>query len=168
MILLAKNSSNPGRFKIGHKSGMTGKQHSKQTCNKLRLANIGKKHSEKTKIKISLSKKGNCSPQDGKNNFNWKGGRSKDADGYIRIYSPNRQFPSKHNNQFLEHILVIEDHLKRKLLSSEQIHHLGLRDDNQLHMLMVFSSQSAHQRFHHNPANVKPEEIIFDGRLLKS
>jgi len=32
---------------------------------------------------------------------------------------------------------------------------------------MAFINKSAHIRFHGNPNNVKPEEIIFDGRLLK-
>lgn len=32
---------------------------------------------------------------------------------------------------------------------------------------MAFKSESAHQRFHYNPNNVKSYEIIFDGRKLK-
>lgn len=33
---------------------------------------------------------------------------------------------------------------------------------------MCFSSNSAHKRWHKDPKNVKPEEIIFDGRKLLS
>ena len=32
--------------------------------------------------------------------------------------------------------------------------------------IMKVNSQSAHMRFHKNPKNVKPSEIIFDGCLL--
>jgi len=55
----------------------------------------------------------------------------------------------------------------RYLLPQEKCHHLNdIKDDNRPQNLMAFTSESAHQRFHHNPRNVKPEEIIWDGRKL--
>jgi len=61
---------------------------------------------------------------------------------------------------------LLKKHIKRYLTRKEVVHHLGERDDNRPHMLMAFTGISAHMRFHHNPNNVKPSEIIFDGRLL--
>ena len=70
-------------------------------------------------------------------------------------------------NNYYEHRLVVERHLGRSLTKKvEVVHHLGEKDDNRPQMLMAFTSNSAHLRFHHNPKNVKPKEIIFDGRKL--
>jgi len=95
----------------------------------------------------------------------WKGGKIK-REGYIFIHQPNHPFC---NNQsyIQEHRLVIEKQIGRYLKSKEESHHLNeIRDDNRPKNLMAFTSKSAHQRFHKNPNNVKPNEIVFDGRHL--
>lgn len=52
-------------------------------------------------------------------------------------------------------------------MPTEKVHHLDeIRNNNNPKNLMAFVSNSAHIRFHKNPNNVKPEEIIFDGRKL--
>jgi len=143
-----------------------------------------KKHRNKIskalKGRVSWSKNKKCPQFSGKNNYffgkhfkgknhpYWKGGKTKDKDGYIYIYKPKHPF---HNNKnyVLKHRLVVEKHIGRYLLLKEQTHHLNENtSDNKPQNLMAFTSNSAHQRFHKNPNNVKPSEIIFDGRKLKT
>ena len=96
----------------------------------------------------------------------WKGGRIKDGSGYILIKEFNHPFRNKRNYVF-EHRLIIEKEINRYLLSKEQCHHINeIKNDNKLKNLIAFINQSAHQRFHRNPQNVKPSEIIFDGRQV--
>ena len=67
-----------------------------------------------------------------------------------------------------EHRLVIEKYIKRYLGRKESVHHLDeIKSNNAPNNLMAFTSESAHQRFHKDPNNVRPEEIIFDGRIFK-
>ena len=102
----------------------------------------------------------------GKNGPYWKGGKIISSYGYIFIWKPKHPFVAKRGYIF-EHRLVIEKQIGRYLLPKEKSHHLnGIKTDNRPENLMAFTSESAHQRFHHNPNNVKPSEIIFDGRKL--
>ena len=96
----------------------------------------------------------------------WKGGRMNHR-GYILVKMPNHPF-CNNNGYIREHRLIVEQQIDRYLLPKETPHHLGTKDDNRPHMLMAFSSHSAHLRFHKNPNNVKAFEIIFDGRKLLS
>lgn len=121
----------------------------------------GKNHSEETKRKISESRAGRFV---GSKSPHWKGGRMK-RDGYIFILKPNHPF-SNNLGYVAEHRLVIEQQIGRYLTPKEIGHHCGKKDDNRPHMLMVFSSRSAHVRFHKDPNNVKPEEIVFDGSKI--
>lgn len=101
----------------------------------------------------------------GKNHFHWKGGKFKTTQGYILIKKPNHPFCN--NVGYVKRAnLVVEKIINRFLKSPELVHHRGKRDDDRPHMLIAFINKSVHSRFHKNPNNVKPEEIIFDGRLL--
>lgn len=133
----------------------------------------GRKHSQETKdmMKNSHRKishdyiktkyKKNDPRVTGENSHNWNGGKYKHSAGYI--------FKKIANNTYdLEHRIVGSQILGRPLKNEEQVHHMGNKDDNRKHMLIIFSSNSAHQRFHHNPNNVKEEEILFDGRKIKT
>ena len=101
----------------------------------------------------------------GVGNPKWKGGRKKHS-GYIAILMPD--YPSCDCSGYvLEHRLIVEQQIGRYLSTEEQCHHInGIKDDNRPENLMAFVNASAHTRFHANPNNVKPEEIIFDGREL--
>ena len=125
---------------------------------KIRNSLTGRTPSMETRKKLSESRRGIKHPR-------WKGGKTTTVSGYVTILKPNH--PSVHSkNYVLEHRLVIEKEIGRYLKRTEHAHHLGKKDDNRPHMLMAFSSNSAHIRFHKNPNNVKQEEIIFDGRDL--
>lgn len=66
----------------------------------------------------------------------WKGGRHLKANGYIA------------SKGTLEHRLVIERHLGRKLLGTEHVHHLnGIRSDNRIENLVVMDGIE-HVRMH--------------------
>ena len=114
--------------------------------------------SAQTRQKMSEAKSG-------EKNHNWKGGRKKTTDGYILIYTPDHPFCDG-RGYVAEHRLVIEKQIGRYLTPDEVGHHRGKKNNNQPHGLMAFTSISAHIRFHRNPDNVKPNEIIFDGKSI--
>ncbi len=131
----------------------------------------GSKHTEETREKIRKNHadvSGKNNPMHGKRlyaarNGHWKGGRIKLLD-YVYIYSPKH--PYRNNRRYYpEHRLVVEKQIGRYLKLREVTHHLGNKDDNHPHMLMAFTSQSAHKRFERG-GKVNPKDIIFDGRTL--
>lgn len=66
----------------------------------------------------------------GPRHHNWKGGRYYNGNGYVLIYAPAHP-RSRRNNYVLEHVLVAEQKLGRRLQPEEIVHHLnGIRDDN--------------------------------------
>ena len=70
----------------------------------------------------------------GINCYNWKGGRTKNEQGYIMIYAPNH--PHAHNKYVFEHRLVMEKHLGRYLTKKEVVHHINeIISDNRLENL---------------------------------
>ena len=84
--------------------------------------------------------------------------------GYLLILQPEHPFCNKKGYVRRSH-LVIEKYLGRYLKNGETAHHRNkIKTDDRVKNLMAFVSNSAHMKFHHNPDNVKPEEIIFDGR----
>ena len=97
---------------------------------------------------------------------NWKGGKKGNGRGYILIKIPEHPFATK-QGYVMEHRLVIEKQIGRYLLPKEVVHHINeIRDDNRIENLMCFESSPTHLKFHCTPANIKPKEIIFDGRKL--
>jgi len=126
--------------------------HTEETKHKIHLALLGKNRighpqTEETRRKISI---GHSRPV---------GATFMDR-GYKRIKTAKKSWKREHRH-------IIEQHLGRKLHSNESVHHKNeVQSDNRVENLMLFISESAHQRYHKNPLNVRLEEIIFDGGTL--
>lgn len=86
----------------------------------------------------------------GDKNPRWNGGRRTDKDGYIIIHAPEHPYRDG-DNYVREHRLVIEQSLNRFLSPVEVVHHInGIKNDNRVENLMLFSSNSEHRKFHAN------------------
>ncbi len=139
-----------GHWRTGSKSYC-----SKKTREKISKALMGKKnslgykHSEKTKKRMSEAHIGKCNIGRGKNHPCWKGGRiTKNYRGYVLKYAPNHPNCSKKGYVF-EHRLEMEKKLGRYLKSTEIVHHInGKVNDNRLSNLYLFGSNSEHIKFH--------------------
>ena len=76
----------------------------------------------------------------GERNYAWKGGRKTNKAGYILVINPKR-FEDGELRYVFEHRLVMEQHLKRKLLKNEHVHHInGIKCDNRIENLVIKKS----------------------------
>ena len=74
---------------------------------------------------------------------NWRGGRTRDEDGYILVYLPSHP-NAKGNGYVPEHRLVMSEVLGRPLLRTETVHHKnGVRDDNRPENLELWTAAHA-------------------------
>lgn len=129
-----------------------GKHHSEKTKQKMRFRKLGKKLSKKHRKNLELSHKGIMA---GSKNPRWKGGRQVTNDGYILIYTPNHPYKIAKNYVY-EHRFVMEQKLGRYLKFEETVHHInGIKDDNRIENLMVFSNGAEHTHFHHHSISDK-------------
>lgn len=82
----------------------------------------------------------------GPDNPSWKGGRTKDPDGYVLVR--RKDHPAANSLGYVrEHRLVMEKYLGRHLRPGEVVHHKnGVRDDNRLSNLRLFASNADHLR----------------------
>ncbi len=79
---------------------------------------------------------------------NFKG--IKKHQGYITVHIPGHPCRDKHNFVF-QHRLVMEKFLKRYLKPEEVVHHInGIKDDNRIENLRLFSSRKTHTQYHGN------------------
>lgn len=83
---------------------------------------------------------------------NWKGGRTVDQHGYIRLWKPEHPYAS--NGYVLEHRLVMEQRIGRPLLPHEKVHHKnGKRDDNRPENLELWTHK-------HQPTGARVEDLL--------
>jgi len=84
----------------------------------------------------------------GENARHWKGGKSKHSEGYIRFYMPGH--PSACSAGYIyEHRYVMEQLIRRFLLSNEVVHHKnGDKKDNRIENLELLNNQSEHCNYH--------------------
>lgn len=95
--------------------------------------------------------------QRGPRNKNWKGGRSVQRGGYIRIYNPNHPHHNV-NGYVFDHRLVMERILGRHLKPGEVVHHIdGNPANNSPGNLRLFPNQSAHTAHHRKVEKLKEE-----------
>ena len=79
----------------------------------------------------------------GKDVNSWKGGKFIDYRGYAHIRKP--EHPFNNNGYVLEHRLVMEKYIGRYLNPQEVVDHInGVKDDNRIENLKLFSSQGEH------------------------
>ena len=78
---------------------------------------------------------------------NWRGGKSNNSQGYVRICMP--EHPKAHGGYVFEHRLVMEQEIGRLLTSEEVVHHINEDpSDNRIENLMLFKNQNEHMRYH--------------------
>lgn len=84
------------------------------------------------KLNVPIRKTSDYARPRGKESPNWKGGSSINREGYVVLRTEDG--PKK------EHRHVMEQHLGRKLLSEEIVHHFNaIKDDNRIENLVVIS-----------------------------
>ena len=97
--------------------------------------------------------------QKGDKCVNWKGGRTKDGEGYILIYTPENSFfaPMRNNIGYIrEHRLVMAKHLGRCLQIWELVHHKNhIKDDNIIANLQLISDTR------HNQITILEKRIVY-------
>jgi len=73
----------------------------------------------------------------------------KDKQGYILIFCPDHPYSETRKGWILEHRVVVENFIKRKLRTGECIHHIDKnKKNNDIKNLMVFQSHKAHASWH--------------------
>lgn len=89
----------------------------------------------------------------GSGNANWKGGRSKNKQGYIMLSGHQDHPRANKNGQIAEHIVVMELRLGRYLYDKETVHHKnGQRDDNRDENLELWASS--------HPSGQRVEDLV--------
>jgi len=116
--------------------GMRGKKATMETRIKMSLSGQGRKFSKIHRKKISINKLREKNP-------NWKYGRIKWKSGYVGILVGQGKSGGKY---VMEHRLVMEKHLGRKLDKQEYVHHKNaIKDDNRIENLELILRGKVHK-----------------------
>ena len=84
----------------------------------------------------------------GAESHNWKGGTYYHSDGYVYEYAPEHPDAHKGKGYVLQHRLVMERTLGRRLSSAELVHHINeVKDDNHPDNLEI-DDRSGHMTHH--------------------
>jgi len=77
----------------------------------------------------------------GKDNPNWKGGKT-NHNGYKMIHCVDHpRVTGKTSKYIMEHILVMEEYLRRCLVEDEHVHHKnGIKNDNRIENLELWTT----------------------------
>lgn len=133
-------------YGISSRHHLTDKAKHKISCaNKGRVSSrLGKHLTKEARIAIGRAHRGKY-----KRITEFGGHKKKRQDGYIEVYSPDHPNASK-NGYVMEHKLVMEKHIGRRLERDEVVHHINhVRDDNRINnlQLMTFKEHaSLHMR----------------------
>lgn len=150
-------------FQKGHKINF-GKKHTQEFKNKKRILMLGNQYNKGRKWSDEVNKKKGLLME---KNPKWNGGKYRTKDGYIAIKIANNK-DAGGKNYILEHRLIVGNIIGRKLLKSEVVHHInGIRNDNRIENLILFSSNGSHYKFEKIQEGMKLGEILFDGRTHK-
>jgi hypothetical protein len=101
---------------------------------------------------IEIRRTGFLSPKSvvhyGADNHNWKGGTYLHDDGYVMEYAPHHPDAAKYKGYVLQHRLVMERKLGRRLRSDEIVHHKNeIKTDNDPNNLEL-TDRSEHMKEH--------------------
>lgn len=101
----------------------------------------------------------------GAKSIRWRGGKHICNNGYIEVYCPEHP-RAKSRKYVYEHILVMEKHLGRYLLSDEVVHHKNeIKTDNRLENLQLLTNKE-HIALHGYKSKGRSKNILH-GRWSK-
>lgn len=124
------------------KRGWTGKTYCKGSCH----VKMAWEDGSQPRKRRSPKKPRKTGPENG----SWRGGQYIDAHGYRMIYTGKgrRKDGCGWNNYRKEHVLVMEEHLGRKIEKGEVVHHInGDKLDNRIENL-VLTKHAGHRDAH--------------------
>jgi len=111
------------------------------------------------------SKKGRKFPgrnksEKGKDNNAWKGGKTIDNNGYIKIRCEEHPRATKAGLYVFEHLLVMEKKIGRFIKKNECVHHInGIKSDNREENLIILT-RGEHSSYHRNKELNEGKELF--------